>query len=86
VFGSVARRTAERRSDVDLLIVKKTDARSLDRYEEFGDIYSALARWGLELLVYTPEELARNSDRPFVKTILTEGVTMYERGGENSNG
>jgi predicted nucleotidyltransferase len=33
LFGSVARRTADRRSDVDLLIVKRTDARFFDRYE-----------------------------------------------------
>jgi hypothetical protein len=33
----------------------------------------------LDLLVYTPEELARNRNRGFIRRALEEGKVIYER-------
>ena len=79
LFGSYARGTADKGSDIDILIIKKTDKRFLDRFEEFSEIYSLLKGYAVDLLVYSPEELDRNRDRPFVKTILSEGISLYEQ-------
>ncbi len=78
VFGSYARGTQDQRSDLDMLIVKETNDRFLDRPMEFIEIFRVLQGIPVDLLVYTPEELQRNAERPFVKKILREGVTIYE--------
>jgi len=55
LFGSVADGTAGPWSDLDVLIVKRTDTAFLDRALEFLDLFDL----GLpvDILVYTPEEL-----------------------------
>lgn len=80
IFGSLARGTATSRSDVDILIVEETDLpylRRIDRY--FDPLVDRLDRT-VEVLVYTPGELERRADLPFVKKALAEGVVAYERG------
>ena len=78
LFGSFARETKSRRSDIDILIVKKTKKRFLDRFEDFDEIYSLLKNFVVDLLVYTPDEFERNADRPFLKRVISEGVELYE--------
>ncbi len=78
LFGSFSRGTESKNSDLDLLIIKNTKNRFLDRFNEFDELYSLLRNYTFDLLVYTPEELARNAHRPFIKRILSEGVIFYE--------
>ncbi len=78
LFGSFARVTESRRSDIDILIVKKTKKRFLDRFEEFDEIYSLLKSFAVDLLIYTPDEFKRNAHRPFLKRVVSEGVELYE--------
>ena len=82
VFGSHARGTQDRRSDLDLILVMETSARFLDRYDKIAGIRQALPSVELDILIYTPEELHRNCDRPFVRRALAEGKLIYERGKE----
>jgi predicted nucleotidyltransferase len=79
LFGSFARGTASKRSDIDILIIQETDKRFLDRFSEFSWLYDLLKGYAVDLLVYSPEELKRNAGRPFVKSVLSEGVVLYER-------
>jgi uncharacterized protein len=79
LFGSYARGTQDSKSDIDILIIKKTDRRFLDRFEEFTELYSLLKNHAVDLLIYSPEEVERNSHRTFIRTILSEGVALYER-------
>jgi predicted nucleotidyltransferase len=79
LFGSFARGTASKRSDVDILIVQETNKRFLDRFSDFSWLYDLLKEYAVDLLIYSPEELKRNASRPFIKSILTEGVVLYER-------
>jgi len=79
VFGSFARGEPPRRSDPDILVVQETDRRFLDRYDGiFGEITDAVRGRDVELLIYTPEELERMSDGPFIAGALKEGVVIYE--------
>ena len=77
VFGSYARKTENRKSDLDLILVKKTEKRFFDRYDDIIDIYKYLKGVPTDILVYTPEELSRMSARPFIRDALEEGVTIY---------
>ena len=79
VFGSVAKGTESRRSDLDLILVKRTTQRFLDRYGSIlSDLYDAAPEREIEALIYTPEELERLADRTFIATALREGEVIFE--------
>ncbi|MGO9119320.1 MAG: nucleotidyltransferase family protein [Desulfomonilaceae bacterium] len=79
VFGSVARGEPSRRSDLDILVVQQTRKRFLDRYDGiFAEITDVIPGRGVDLLIYTPEELERMSHGPFIGRALKEGVVIYE--------
>jgi predicted nucleotidyltransferase len=80
VFGSYARGTQDARSDLDLLLVMETGERFLKRYDAIGGLYARIPRMEAEILIYTPEELERNAERPFLRRALSEGKVIYERG------
>ena len=74
LFGSLARGDARDHSDIDLIVVKDTHMRFLDRLDEFYDD----AREAMDILVYTPQEFEEMKERPFVKRALREGKMLYE--------
>ncbi len=79
LFGSLARGEATLRSDVDLLIVQETEKRWLDRYEGIlREITAAIPGHGVDLLIYTPQELKIMAKRPFIGKVLKEGLVIYE--------
>jgi predicted nucleotidyltransferase len=78
VFGSVARGSQTKRSDLDLAIIVETDARFFDRYETYEPIQNLIPNRSVEILIYTPGELEKISHRPFIKQILDEGKTIYD--------
>ena len=77
VFGSLASGNITATSDLDLLIVKKTNKAFFDRIKEVV----ALCDYniGVEILVYTPEELTEAArTNPFVRDeILSKGRVVY---------
>lgn len=79
LFGSAARGTDTGKSDLDLMIIHETTKRFFDRFDEFDEIYDVVKGRAVDLLIYTPEELKAIADRPFIKRILEEGRTIYER-------
>jgi predicted nucleotidyltransferase len=76
VFGSWARGTNTRRSDLDLAIVLETDRAFLDRYRELRGIEEVLDGLHPEMLIYAPGELEAISHRPFIRRLLSEGITI----------
>lgn len=85
LFGSWARGTADRRSDLDLLVVARTDLPPLER---IGRVLELLqdSPWPVEALVLTPEELRERQDLPFLRRVLKEARPLYERGEEAARG
>jgi uncharacterized protein len=79
LFGSHARNEASRHSDIDLILIQNTHLRFLDRYEGILASFSqALPEWDVDMLIYTSEELAKISERPFIRQALKEGKVLYE--------
>jgi len=80
LFGSRARGDARPNSDFDVLVIKKSSEPS---YRRDAPLYVALADLPVEVevLVYTPEEVAEWAQVPqaFVTTATREGKTVYER-------
>ncbi|HEU4706050.1 MAG TPA: nucleotidyltransferase domain-containing protein [Solirubrobacterales bacterium] len=78
LFGSQAKGTAGRHSDVDLLVVAPS---SLPRSHRGKHHRSALASFSrrFDILCYTPEELAEECSQPgsFLATILRTARRLY---------
>jgi uncharacterized protein len=79
LFGSAARGERDRFSDVDLVIVKRTRKRFLDRLKEVVEILQP--NYALDVFVYTPAEFRdmKRSRSPFIERILRDCVILYEK-------
>ena len=87
VFGSFARGEESRRSDLDLLVVQQTEKRFLDRYDGLlAEVVRAVPGRDVDLLIYTPSELARLAEQPFLRQALSEGQVIYESEQEPVSG
>jgi len=76
LFGSRARKTPRRSSDVDLLVVSKNVH---DTEEALSQLHAELRRrFGLELdaKVLTAEQLRSKLGAPFVRAALAEGFVI----------
>jgi len=73
LFGSLAEDKVHEWSDIDLLIIKETDKRPIDRCIEIAKLVKP--RLGIDLFVYTPEEYL---------TILKEGCSFFTNILKNS--
>ena len=78
VFGSIAKGSQTKRSDLDLIIITDTEKRFFDRYETYERIHSLIPNRSIEMLIYTPDELKNISHRTFIRQILDEGKIIYE--------
>jgi len=82
LFGSCARGDFSEDSDIDLLIIKETTLRPLDRMREvYKVVYSPHHYMALDPLVLTSEELARRLEARdyLIQEIVREGRVLYER-------
>lgn len=78
-FGSAARGDMSEASDLDVLIVKETDRRFVDR---IGEVLAFLRLpVGVDPVVYTPAELRTmvEEGNDFLASALAEGKVLYER-------
>jgi predicted nucleotidyltransferase len=80
LFGSYARGNPRADSDVDLLVIKDTSERFLDRLTTVRRILSDAHRTTpIEVLVLTPQEVTRRlaMGDQFLQTVLREGKVLY---------
>ena len=79
LFGSYAYGTPNQDSDIDLLIIKETKERPIDRRVAVSKIiYDPKLRVSIEPIVITPEEINQQGMKdPFFREILTRGRTLY---------
>ncbi len=79
LFGSSARGDEDEYSDLDLVIIKETQERFLDRLERVYELVKPA--FAMDVLVYTPQELVemQKRDNAFIEMVLKEGVVIYER-------
>jgi len=81
LFGSYGTDKYESFSDIDLLIVKETEKRFVDRVVELMRLIRERfgSKYPVEPLVYTPDEFKRAKDinSSFIKAILSNGVLLH---------
>jgi len=77
LFGSYAAGRRDLFTDLDLLVVMDSAlgfvARNVDLAQRLR------VRVALDLLVYTPQEVAQMGDRPFLRRALQTGKVLYEK-------
>jgi predicted nucleotidyltransferase len=80
VFGSFARGDADGYSDLDLVVVLRTDLPFVERGRLLGELVDALPVH-VDVAIYTPEEYARGMKRGYgiFDALQREGVTIHER-------
>ena len=80
LFGSYAYGKPSKDSDLDILIIMKSD---LPRYKRSIPVYKALAGMLIpkDIIVYTPREVEEWEDVPqaLVTTALSKGKKIYEK-------
>jgi len=80
LFGSYAHGQPRDDSDVDILVVKEY---ATPRHKRGCELFQALAyvRFPLDLLFYTPVEIAKWRQTPlaFITTVLSTGKVVYDR-------
>lgn len=79
LFGSLAAGEVREWSDIDLVIIKETERRFLDRTREVLELLRPQV--GIDVLVYTPDEFAQMvQQRAFVRDeIVGKGRVLYDR-------
>lgn len=80
LYGSHATQIANEESDLDLLIIKDSEKRSIDRRIEVENLLSDRVI-PLDILIYTPKEMFYlfSIGSPFIEEILEKGRLIYMR-------
>jgi predicted nucleotidyltransferase len=80
LFGSRARGDQRPDSDVDLFVEMETTGHPVEKRWAVGKLFPK-RRWGLDVVVYTPEEVGEWSDSlaSILPDILKEGKVLYEQ-------
>ncbi|MBA5942662.1 MAG: nucleotidyltransferase domain-containing protein [Methanophagales archaeon] len=80
IFGSYVRDEMDEYSDLDFVVIKKTEKRFIERLIEVARLID-LDLGKVDVFVYTPEELERmiEWENPFIERVLKEGRVLYEK-------
>lgn len=79
LFGSLSAGKAHRSSDIDLLIVRESDLRFLDRSDELRQ--AIRPRVAIDFFIYTPLEFEEMMERSsFVRVAVRKGRLLYDAG------
>ena len=80
MFGSRAREGGGPGSDLDLMVEMETRDPPAQRVRAIDALFG-LRRWAMDLVVYTPQEVAeqRRYRNSLLRIIESEGKVLYER-------
>ena len=80
IFGSYARGEADEYSDLDFVVIKKTDERFVRRLIRVAELIDN-GLGNVDVFVYTPEEFQEMIERenPFIEQVLKYGKVVYEK-------
>lgn len=77
LFGSYARGRRDLLTDLDALVVIRTELGFLERTKYLYRLLNLGV--DADILCYRPEEFEQLKERPFFKRILQEGIVVYEK-------
>ena len=78
LFGSLTSQNVHKSSDIDIIVVQRTEKKFLERIQEFYEYLKP--RVALDIFVYTPEEFEEMRKwNSFIKSALNKGRVIYEK-------
>ena len=79
LFGSAARGDTDEYSDIDLIVIKETDQRFVQRLVDISEFISSYI--SVDVFVYTPGELKAmvEDENLFIEQALKDGKVLYEK-------
>ena len=79
LFGSAARGETDEYSDIDLIVIKETDRRFIQRLVDISAFISPYI--SVDVFVYTPGEIKAmvEDGNPFIEEALKDGKILYEK-------
>lgn len=79
LFGSSVKGEEDQYSDIDLVIIKKTQDRFLQRLKKAALLIKEPTP--VDIFVYTPEEFAQmlEDQNSFAQNVIKEGEVIYEK-------
>lgn len=80
LFGSMARNTHDKRSDVDVVFIKDTTERFIERPDlAMKLLYEQIKGRDIDVLIYTPKEFLtmQEDGNSFIRQIVKDGVVLY---------
>lgn len=82
MFGSRARHEVRPGSDLDLMVELETHDPPAERIRVIDALFG-LRRWAMDLVVFTPREVAeqRRYRNSLIRAIESEGKVLYEQPG-----
>jgi len=77
LFGSYARGRRDLFTDLDVLVLMRTELGFLERTKYLYRMLDLPV--DADILCYLPEEFERLKERPFLRRALQEGIVVYEK-------
>jgi len=80
LFGSYGTEEMDEYSDLDLVLIKNTEKRFIERLLEVWELLGAQGE-RVDVFVYTPEEWERmlEEENPFALEVMNKGKVIYEK-------
>jgi predicted nucleotidyltransferase len=84
LFGSWARGEEDELSDLDVVVIKKTDSSFFDRLRDIASLLP-LDLGGVDVLVYTPDEfeMMQRQGNAFAEMLNEEALVIYDQQTQN---
>ena len=85
LYGSYANGKSTKDSDIDILVVKKTNASSMNRYLKvrrlLRELESLERHIDISPIIRTPKEIKKRIEMgdDFIKDILASGIVLYDK-------
>jgi predicted nucleotidyltransferase len=78
LFGSLNSGNVHKSSDIDILVIQRTEKRFLERLDEYYNYLKP--KVAIDIFVYTPEEFEEMKERNFfINSVLKKGRVIYEK-------
>jgi predicted nucleotidyltransferase len=81
LFGSLAKGDSDQYSDIDIVVIKRTNKKFFERIEEVDNYLREEFQGKIDIFVYTPEEFTqmKEEENPFIANVLENGKVIYEK-------
>ena len=81
LFGSLTKKEIDKYSDIDLVVIKESNKRFVERLVEVVEYLPKNNTIPTDIFVYTPQEFQEMQEdkNPFIEEVIKKGKIIYEK-------